>query len=273
MGIVSGFVATNHLDREKDIFLSEVLEKGAESLRRNKTVFINHMHWEKPLGKIINSEFVEKDGFTGIHVDIGISKGAADWFPFIDDGTLNKFSIGFYLNEYETEEKDGEIIGTIKDADILEASIVGIPANEFAETDEDKNINYDTLRKMFIKTYKEKKIKKVEEINEEQYKELMKNQKENSESITKLTELLGGVVEKITKLSEEDNEIEDLDRQTPLGSDDKRFKEFENITYTSKEHEVRHQLKSLYHWMGQGFLNEENRKVTLIGDDLFGVGI
>jgi HK97 family phage prohead protease len=193
LGTLTGFASTNDLDRHGDIIVSDVLKDGAKSLSENTTVFFNHEHREKPIGKILGSEFRQNGDFSGIHVSVGISKTAGEIWTLIEEEVLNKFSIGMRILDYEFKETDEDVLFYITDAEIVELSVVGLPANP--------NASIDGFGKMLTKAFEPIKQKRLDEMNDEQKKEfeeklaqvnsnLEEHQKKTSDMFSRIEELL-----------------------------------------------------------------------------------
>ena len=115
LGYITGFAATNHLDRSEDIITEEALLEGSKSLAENTTVFLNH-DWNSytylPIGKIMESKYIQSDGTAGIMIKVGISKTAPNIWTLIEEGILNRFSVGGYITDYEVEKNsEGVYVG------------------------------------------------------------------------------------------------------------------------------------------------------------------
>jgi hypothetical protein len=102
------------------------------------------MHQPIAVGKMVNfreDEFYDPDTqkfYSGIWVDVYVSKGAQDTWEKVLDGTLQGFSIGGSINDSSTEfVKDaagdkGRMVRFVKDYDLVELSLVDSPANKLA---------------------------------------------------------------------------------------------------------------------------------------------
>jgi archaellum component FlaC len=98
------------------------------------------MHQPSAVGKMISFKEEKyfdpesKKFYKGIYVSTYISKGAADAWEKVLDGTYTGFSIGGKMNKWDdayNEELD-KSIRIIKDYDLVELSLVDSPANQFA---------------------------------------------------------------------------------------------------------------------------------------------
>lgn len=161
LGTIKGFVSTTHKDDQGDILTKGFVRDVTKTLKQYTSVFKNHDTIQDPIGKIISvtlkrmedksedERLDEKDtSHFGAYATIGISKTAEKEWVLIQEGVYNKFSIGGYLADFTyDEDKDAFIVSSGK---IMEASIVGIPANNHASlTDVLK-----TLRKGYKRTHK-----------------------------------------------------------------------------------------------------------------------
>jgi len=128
---IRGYAATSDLDRQNDVIAPEALARAVADLKRNTTVFYEHKHDQPPVGKILNAGTDEQ----GLWVEVMVSKTRPDIWQLIQEGILSKFSIGGKLKQATrgfSKEKNKEF-NHIQDLEILEVSIVGLPANENAE--------------------------------------------------------------------------------------------------------------------------------------------
>lgn len=128
--LIRGYAATSDLDRQNDVITPEALKKAVEDLKANTTVFYEHKHDQPPVGKILNAGTDEK----GLWVEVMISKTRADIWQLIQEGILSKFSIGGKLKEASKmyNRETNREFNQINDLEILEVSIVGLPANREA---------------------------------------------------------------------------------------------------------------------------------------------
>lgn len=121
--IVEGYANTTKKDRQGDIVLEEAWKKGGlANYMLNPIVLAFHDH-TKPIGAVVEHD-VDKNG---LKVVAKISKAAGNIIQFIKDGILKSFSIGFRIKDAEYD-KDKDIF-YIKDLELLEISVVSVPAN------------------------------------------------------------------------------------------------------------------------------------------------
>ena len=129
--LFGGIASSTSIDRDNERMDKSVLKKIANGLE-GATVFFNHNI--KGLGVGIVSKSEETGNKVHIEVVPTIAKGMEDVVTQIGEGILKSFSIGGKILNLEVEydknlQKD---IKVIKDVEIYEVSVVGIPANKDA---------------------------------------------------------------------------------------------------------------------------------------------
>ena len=135
--VVSGFATLDNVDKHGDIVDTSASLQAFTRFRGN----IREMHQPIAVGKVVS--FKQKDfydqstkkNYSGVFVDVYVSKGAQDTWEKVLDGTLSGFSIGGNITKSDTimEHDDYETpIRVIKDYDLVELSLVDNPANQFA---------------------------------------------------------------------------------------------------------------------------------------------
>ena len=149
--IVSGFASLDNVDKQYDIVTTEASMSAFAKFRGN----IREMHQPSAVGKMISFKEEKyfdpesKKFYKGIYVSTYISKGAADAWEKVLDGTYTGFSIGGRMNKWDdayNEELD-KPIRIIKDYDLVELSLVDSPANQFASIMSVEKVNgVDTIK-------------------------------------------------------------------------------------------------------------------------------
>lgn len=136
LGIIEGYASTSHIDRDNEMVSPEALGKAAQQLLDNPTVFFNHQHLGVPVGVVLDSKYI-KD--KGLYVKVGISKNHPDIWQSIQEGSLKRFSIAGRFDSDTAENIEKDVDGhriqyrLIKDVELWEVSVVGVPANPHAE--------------------------------------------------------------------------------------------------------------------------------------------
>lgn len=126
--LISGYASTAAKDRQNEVISLEALKNAANDLLENSTVFMNHAHERLPVGKVVRCHTDERG--LKVTVEVTQAKFADDIWTLIKEGILNSFSIGGIVKaQHDEKDKDGNIYGIIDDMELLEVSIVGLPAN------------------------------------------------------------------------------------------------------------------------------------------------
>lgn len=123
---IAGYANTSDKDRTGDIVLPEAWTKGVDNFRRNPILLYQHDHG-KPIGRVNNIRVDKK----GIFVEANVSDAAEAQHgvkTLIKDGVLKSFSVGFRVKD-ATYDKVSDIF-YIKDLELLEISVVSVPANQ-----------------------------------------------------------------------------------------------------------------------------------------------
>ena len=120
---VEGYANTTTKDRMGDIILEEAWAKGGlDNYLKNPIVLAFHDH-TKPIGQVVNYGISNK----GFHVVAEISKAAGDVYTLIKEGILKAFSVGFRVKDADYDSTTDLFV--IKDLELLELSVVSVPAN------------------------------------------------------------------------------------------------------------------------------------------------
>jgi len=145
---IDGYASTISMDRSADIILASAWNKsgGLNNYKANPILLFNH-NYDKPIGKVVEMGTDSK----GLRIKGIISKSAGDVYNLVKEGVLTTFSVGFLIKDADyDQEKDGLII---KDAELLEVSVVSVPCNQDATFSVAKSFDnqddYLTFRKQF----------------------------------------------------------------------------------------------------------------------------
>lgn len=137
--IVSGFATLDNVDQQGDLVLAEASTKAFSEFRGN----IREMHQPIAVGKMVNfreDSYYDPNNeafYTGVYVDVYVSKGAQATWEKVIDGTLTGFSIGGKATDTETQflkdvAGNTSAIQVIKAYSLVELSLVDSPANQHA---------------------------------------------------------------------------------------------------------------------------------------------
>lgn len=166
---IAGYANTKDKDRTGDIVLPEAWAKGVENYRKNPVLLYQHDHG-KPIGR---SDTVRVDK-KGIFVEASVSEAAEKLHgvqTLIKDGALKSFSVGFRVKDAEYDRSSDSFM--IKDVELLEISVVSVPANQeslfsIRKSFEDDQ-GYEDFKNQFVseKAIEENNMKDLEVIVEE----------------------------------------------------------------------------------------------------------
>ena len=125
-----GYATTTDKDRDRDIITMEAIEKSKKDLLQPgaNTVFFNH-DTDQPIGRVVDVT-VDSKGML-VEVEVSQAKDVDDIWTKIKDGTLNSLSIRLKYKKVEVEKDDNDRIVAwhVKEMELFEVSVVGIPAN------------------------------------------------------------------------------------------------------------------------------------------------
>lgn len=158
-------MATSHKDRYGDVLEQSFIISAAQQFLVEDTGFYNHKTWEDPMGAIKSPTAVQlDDGEWAVRMEFWIAKTDAnkDRWKLLKAGILKKGSISFYIGEWSYDEDTDTLY--IKSGEVVEGSIVGVPANPQAKIHEvigkGFSISYpENFRKNLIKAHREKSLK------------------------------------------------------------------------------------------------------------------
>jgi HK97 family phage prohead protease len=161
---IKGHASTTNKDRMGDIIEASAWTKSGALANYLKNPVILAFHdMTRPIGKAESHEVTE----DGLNITAKISKAAGNIVDLIKEGILSAFSVGFQIKDADYDEKSG--IFFIKDLELLEISVVSIPANQNALFSLEKNFSsleeYKDFRQQFIKS-ESKETLMVDKTNE-----------------------------------------------------------------------------------------------------------
>ena len=164
---IAGYANTADKDRTGDIVLPDAWTKGVENFRRNPILLYQHDHG-KPIGRVNNITVDKK----GIFVEASVSDAAEKQHAvktLIKDGVLKSFSVGFRIKDADYDKRSDTFV--IKDLELLEISVVSVPANQNSLFSIRKSFENDDTYKEFKGQFavsKEKASKVVDDEEEEE---------------------------------------------------------------------------------------------------------
>lgn len=120
--VIQGYANTNDKDRVGDVVLPTAFKSSLPTYLKNPVLLENH-NWENIAGKTQSAEITDK----GLLITARISDTRPDLKTQIREGCLSTFSIGY--NEIDSDFDEGTRTKVIKNLELLEISIVSVPAN------------------------------------------------------------------------------------------------------------------------------------------------
>ncbi len=130
LGYATIDVATTHKDRVNDTLTKGFITDSVKQLMENNSVFLNHKTMDDPVAKVVSGSVIPlQDGEYSARIKVGFSKTAVKQWTLVQEGILNKASIGFYLADdgYDYDEETDTLV--IDKGYVVEFSFVGVPAN------------------------------------------------------------------------------------------------------------------------------------------------
>jgi HK97 family phage prohead protease len=123
---IAGYASTNSIDRSSDKILSTAWTRGGlKNFQNNPILLFNH-NYDKPIGRVVEINTDSK----GLKIKGVISKSAGDVYNLVKEGVLSTFSVGFLIKDADYDKSvDGLVV---KDAELLEVSVVSVPCNQDA---------------------------------------------------------------------------------------------------------------------------------------------
>lgn len=123
---IVGYASTADTDRVGDVIVPDAWTKGGlDNYQKNPILLFNH-NYSQPIGRATN---LEVDA-NGLKIEAEISKSAGPTYGLVKDEVLSTFSVGFMIKDADYNQvTDGYII---RDAELLEVSVVSVPCNQAA---------------------------------------------------------------------------------------------------------------------------------------------
>jgi hypothetical protein len=213
---IEGYASTVDTDRQGDVVPTQVWNKGMTNYLKNPVILAYHDHGQ-PIGRM--TEY--KTDSKGLWIKARISS-AAKQFQLIKDGILTAFSIGFRV--LDAEYKTDADVFLIKDLELVEISVVSVPANQNTLFDLSKAFDsaedYKSFKEQFApigssakglesSTEANSKSQKEWNMNPEEIKQMLAQAaKEAAEQATKaLAEQQKAIQEKATQEQQQKAEL------------------------------------------------------------------
>lgn len=155
---VQGYASTDDEDRMGDVVPASVWsnEETLRQFKENPIVLAFHDH-RQPIGKVTE---ITPDS-KGLWVKAEVHRSADERvFRQIESGVLKTFSIGFLIKDAEYRSDIDKFF--ITQLDLLEISVVSVPANGSALFDVEKDVGHDIYEK-FKQYYTDKSVREENE--------------------------------------------------------------------------------------------------------------
>jgi len=145
---IAGYASTDSLDRQSDRILPTAWTRGGlRNYEINPILLFNH-DYNRPIGKVIEMSTDKR----GLRIKGVISKSAGEIYDLVKEGILSTFSVGFLVKDADYDKSADGLI--VKDAELLEVSVVSVPANQDATfslaKSFDSHEDYQNFKKQFI---------------------------------------------------------------------------------------------------------------------------
>lgn len=124
--LIEGYANTNDKDRVGDVVLPSAFEKSLATYMGNPILLFQH-NWDQPCGVVQTAEITDK----GLMVKARVSDSREDIKMMVREGVLRTFSIGY--NELDSDMDHTTNTKIVKNLELLEISVVSIPANAEAK--------------------------------------------------------------------------------------------------------------------------------------------
>ena len=140
-----GWASTEAVDRYGDIVRAASFKKTVKPFLKNPMLLYMHSAF-KPIGRVTDLEIRKDVGLYVENADILVTPWAREeLLPYVDAKMVKALSIGFYIVESEPieEEEDAESYWPpleILETDLLEISVVSLPANPEALIEFNKSL-------------------------------------------------------------------------------------------------------------------------------------
>ena len=193
--VIEGMASTDDVDRMGDVIVPAAWNKGLKNFKANPVILFNH-NYDNPIGKATGIKIEE----NGLYIKAKISKTAEKIGGLIKEGVLGAFSVGFRVKDAEWDDETDGL--KITDAELLEVSVVSVPANQAAVFSVSKSFNTKEDYFEYLKSFNSVSLagqQLAEDSNEETAKVTPEGHKAKVQEInmepTELEELIGKAVQ------------------------------------------------------------------------------
>ena len=141
-------ISSQEIDRDGDIVIQSGIKY--DDYINNPVVFWGHEWDSVPIGKVVAVTYDETELKTYADVILGSTTRAQEIETLVKEGIIQATSIGFRIKDWDYDEELDAFV--MKETELLELSLVGLPANPDAvgvETVEGKDLEEDEETKSF----------------------------------------------------------------------------------------------------------------------------
>lgn len=208
--IIEGSASTNDMDRMRDIIDPKAWKKrdALKAYQANPIILAYHRH-DKPIGRATEVRATD----NGLSIKAQISKSASEVYSLIQEGILKAFSVGFIAKDLDYDPD--EDIFNIKDVELVEVSVVSVPANPYTTFSVSKSFDnpreFEAFKKSLINDEKEN----PETIEENKPME----KSEKSTPSIDVSSLTSSVAETVMKALEEREAAKEAERKAKEARD------------------------------------------------------
>lgn len=185
---VEGIASTENPDR-----MGEVIKQDGwdlEMFKKNPVLMASHRYSDFPIGRVTDIT-VDGKKLTFKAIFSQETQAAKEAYALVKEGILKAFSVGFIPREYDTDNQN-----TITKAELLEISLVSVPANPFAIVTA-KSMEHNQLAQEMVKEWllDEKNKKDAQEMeNKEEIKADMNRLKKIRNKMDKMSSDMADMV-------------------------------------------------------------------------------
>lgn len=140
--LIEGYFSTVEKDRTADVVKPEAFKETMDLFMKNPIVFFNH-NWNEGIGKVVSYTIDDYGCKVIIEIGSGTDLTEKIW-TLIEQGIYNAFSFAFRVLDSHDEVKDGVEIRVITKLDLMEVSVVTVPANATAGFSMIKGLHWGT---------------------------------------------------------------------------------------------------------------------------------
>jgi HK97 family phage prohead protease len=122
--VITGMASTMDIDRYDDVVHPMAFSGSLSKYMENPVVLLQH-YQDKAIGKTISAQITEK----GLQVTCEIDIDTEGVMEKIEKGVMRAFSIGFIVKAYQETAVGETEVRMITELDLVEISVVAVPAN------------------------------------------------------------------------------------------------------------------------------------------------